>query len=238
MAGSVASTFSGLGRRDFWLAGRFPQVCVQTVRLVDEHPVSLNAAYARNLRFLDREREIIYPWTREGLVCRQVRAWELAGTDDMGRILSCPRGKKDGLLRSHPQSPREHLASFLFVAPFRCPSCSHRFLASHLWLDHSTHPIDRREHLRIPVRLYLSMGGCIIKSETQVHMHDIFYLQLSISEGELPLEVAAMVRSVSARGIAFKFLRAAQENKRLLAFVQAQTPDQPDKSSLNAGVAA
>jgi hypothetical protein len=47
-----------------------------------------------------------------------------------------------------------------------------------------------------------------------------------------------MVRSVSARGIAFKFLRAAQENKRLLAFVQAQTPDQPVKSSLNAGVAA
>ena len=45
-----------------------------------------------------------------------------------------------------------------------------------------------------------------------------------------------MVRSVSARGIAFKFLRAAQENKRLLAFVQAQTPDQPDKSSLKAPV--
>jgi hypothetical protein len=172
----------------------------------------------------------------------------------MGRILSCPRCQKDGLLRCQPQSPREHLASFLFVAPFRCPSCSHRFLASHLWLDHSTHPIDRREHLRIPVRLYLSfsggkvrgegtvldlsMGGCIIKSETQVHTNDIFYLQLSISEGELPLEVAAMVRSVSARGIAFKFLRAAQENKRLLAFVQAQTPNQPDKSSLNAGVAA
>jgi hypothetical protein len=43
---------------------------------------------------------------------------------------------------------------------------------------------------------------------------------------------------VSARGIAFKFLRAAQENKRLLAFVQTRTPDQPDKSSLNPGVAA
>ncbi|MCX5729109.1 MAG: PilZ domain-containing protein [Nitrospirae bacterium] len=165
----------------------------------------------------------------------------------MGRILSCPWCQKDGLLRSHPQSPREHLASFIFVAPFRCPSCSHRFLAFHLWLDHPTHPIDRREHLRVPVRLYLSfsggkvhgqgtvldlsMGGCIIKSETQVHTDDIFYLQLSLGEGEPPLEVAAMVRSVSARGIAFKFLRAAQENKRLLAFVQAQTPHQPDKSS-------
>jgi hypothetical protein len=172
----------------------------------------------------------------------------------MGRILKCPRCEKNGVMRSHPQSPREHFASFLFVAPFLCPSCSHRFLASYFWLDHPTHPIDRREHLRIPVRLYLSfsggkvrgegtvldlsMGGCIIKSETQVHTDDIFYLQLSLGEGELPLEVAAMVRTVSARGIAFKFLRAAQENKRLLAFVQAHTSDQPSKSSVNAGAAA
>ena len=64
--------------------------------------------------------------------------------------------------------------------------------------------------------LDLSMGGCIIKSEAQVHTDDIFYLQLSLDDGERPLEVAAMVRSVSARGIAFKFLRAPK-NKRLLA---------------------
>mgnify|MGYP002065414290 FL=1 len=172
----------------------------------------------------------------------------------MGRILNCPRCRKDGLLRTQPQSPREHFASFLFVSPFRCPSCSHRFLASRLWLDHPTHPIDRREHLRIPVRLYLSfsggkvrgegtvldlsMGGCIIKSQTQVHTNDIFYLQLSLEDSEPPLEVAAMVHSVSARGIAFKFLRAAQESKRLFAFVQAQTSDHSAKSSLHAGVAA
>lgn len=172
----------------------------------------------------------------------------------MGRILNCPRCQKDGLLRSQPQSLREHLASLLFVAPFRCPSCSHRFLASRLWLDQPTHPMDRREHLRIPVRLYLSfsggkvrgegtvldlsMGGCIIKSETLVHPDDIFYLQLSLGEGEPPLEVAAMVRSVSTRGVAFKFLRAAQEDKRLLAFVQAQTTDQTDKSAGNVGAAA
>jgi hypothetical protein len=172
----------------------------------------------------------------------------------MSRILSCPRCQKAGLFRSHPQSPREHLASFLFMAPFRCPSCSHRFLASRLWLDYSTHPIDRREHLRIPVRLYLSFsggkvrgegtvldlstGGCIIKSETQVHTDDIFYLRLSLDESEPPLEVAAMVRSVSVRGIAFTFLRAAQENKRLIAFIQAQTPDQPGKSLGKVVVAA
>jgi hypothetical protein len=172
----------------------------------------------------------------------------------MRRPLNCPQCKNGTVLRARPQSPREHVAALLFVSPFHCPSCSHRFLASRLGFNHAQHPIDRREHLRIPVRLYLSfsggkvrgegtvldlsMGGCIIKSSTEVHTDDIFYLQLSLGEGELPLEVAAMVRSVNARGVAFKFLRAAQENKRLLSFIQAQTLDQPDKSSGKVGVAA
>lgn len=69
----------------------------------------------------------------------------------------------------------------------------------------------------------ISMGGCMIKSDAPVHVDDIFYLQISLGEHEAPLEVAAMVRSVGSRGIAFKFLRAAQENKRLLAFVQAKS---------------
>jgi len=86
--------------------------------------------------------------------------------------------------------------------------------------------------------LDLSMGGCIVKSEAQVHTDDIFYLQLSLDDGEPPLEAAAMVHSVQARGIVFKFLRVAQESKRLLAFIQAQARDQPNKSSGKVGVAA
>jgi hypothetical protein len=69
----------------------------------------------------------------------------------------------------------------------------------------------------------LSLGGCIIKSETEVHIDDIFYLEIVLAEDEVPVEVAAMVRSVSARGIAFKFLRKAQENKRLLNFIQSHS---------------
>ncbi|MDH5348928.1 MAG: PilZ domain-containing protein [Nitrospira sp.] len=99
------------------------------------------------------------------------------------------------------------------------------------------HAIDRREHLRIPVKLCLSfsggkvrgegmvmdlsLGGCIIKSDTHVHLDDIFYLEIVTAEHEPPVEVAAIVRSVSARGIAFKFLRKAQENKRLLTFIHS-----------------
>ncbi|MBP6263661.1 MAG: PilZ domain-containing protein [Nitrospira sp.] len=99
--------------------------------------------------------------------------------------------------------------------------------------------LDRRQHLRIPVHLFLSfsggkvrgegtvldisMGGCIIESQTPVHVDDIFYLQIAIENEQTPLEVAAMVRSVSSRGIVFKFLRSAQDNKRLLTFVHAKT---------------
>jgi hypothetical protein len=112
-------------------------------------------------------------------------------------------------------------------------------MASRLGRSSSMQFVDRRQHLRIPVRLFLSfsggrikgegtvldisMGGCMIQSDAPVHVDDIFYLQISLGEQEPPLEVAAMVRSVGSRGIAFKFLRAAQENKRLLAFVQARS---------------
>jgi len=140
------------------------------------------------------------------------------------------------------------MAALFFLSPFSCQHCSCRFLASRIGLDHPRHPIDRREHLRIPVRLYLSfsggkvrgegtvldlsMGGCIIKSETQVHVDDIFYLEIATGSQDHPLEVAAMVRSIGPRGIAFKFLRAAQENKRLLAFIQAQTADHLQKAAI------
>ena len=71
--------------------------------------------------------------------------------------------------------------------------------------------------------LDLSLGGCIIESETHVRVDDIFYLEIALAEDEAPIEVAAMVRSVNARGIAFKFLRKAQENKRLLTFIHSHS---------------
>jgi hypothetical protein len=155
-------------------------------------------------------------------------------------------------LRARPLSASERIAAILLLSPFSCPQCSCRFLASRIGLDRPRHPLDRREHLRIPVRLYLSfsggkvrgegtvldlsIGGCIIKSETQVRVDDIFYLEIATGPQDQRVEVAAMVRSVSPRGIAFKFLRAAQENKRLLAFIQTQAADYQQKAA--AGIPA
>jgi hypothetical protein len=156
----------------------------------------------------------------------------------MRRPLHCPHCRQDGVLQSRRQSPREHVAALLFMVPFVCQHCRHRFLACRFGWDPPRHPRDRREHLRVPVRLFLSfsggkirgegtvmdlsMGGCVIKSETQVHLDDIFYLEIAITQQDV-IEVAAMVRSISGRGIAFKFLRKAQDNRRLLAFIQSHS---------------
>jgi hypothetical protein len=157
----------------------------------------------------------------------------------MSGQVTCPRCHKDGVVRARPQTPRELVAALIWIVPFQCQDCLHRFLARRVSTAGFSHPIERREHLRIPVRLCLSfsggkvrgegtvldlsLGGCIIESETHVRVDDIFYLEIALAEDEAPIEVAAMVRSVSTRGIAFKFLRKAQENKRLLTFIHSHS---------------
>lgn len=152
--------------------------------------------------------------------------------------IACPQCRKGGAIRVLSQSPSEFLAALIWLAPFECQHCFHRFLARRMCMG-GPHSLERREYLRIPVTLCLSfsggkvrgegtvmdlsLGGCVIKSETRVHVDDIFYLEIILVEDEPPVEVAAMVRSVSARGIAFKFLRKAQENKRLLRFIHSRT---------------
>lgn len=155
----------------------------------------------------------------------------------MNRHVICPRCRKDGAFRVRPQSPRELMAALIWIVPYHCGYCCNRFLGRRRGIAGSLASMDRREHLRIPVRLCLSfsggkvrgegivmdlsLGGCIIKSEAHVRVDDIFYLEIVLAKNEPAVEVAAMVRSVSARGIAFKFLRKAQENKRLLTFIHS-----------------
>ncbi len=156
----------------------------------------------------------------------------------MGRQILCPQCRQDGAVRVQVQSPRELLASLLWMAPFQCRQCDHRFLARRMSPMRVSPLTERREYMRIPVRLCLSfsggrvqgegvvsdlsLGGCIIQSEAHVRVDDIFYLEITLAKDEPPVEAAAIVRSVSTRGIAFKFLRRAQEDKRLTAFIQTR----------------
>ena len=155
----------------------------------------------------------------------------------------CPQCRQDGAVRAQAQSPREFVAALLWMVPFQCQRCCHRFLARRMSLTSVSQHTERREHMRIPVRLCLSfsggrvrgegtvldlsLGGCIIQSEAHVRIDDIFYLEIILAKDEPPVEAAAIVRSVSTRGIAFKFLRRAQEDKRLTAFIQTRSGSDP-----------
>ena len=160
----------------------------------------------------------------------------------MSAALSCPDCGDAAVLRAPCFSFLERCAALLRLSPFRCQSCSHRFIAWSHRLP-ATSAVDRREHRRIPVRLALSfsggrvrgtgtvldisMGGCVIESDTIMQLDDIFYLQLMLQEGRPPVEVAAMVRSVRGRLVGFKFLRSARDNKHLFEFLHANGASGP-----------
>jgi hypothetical protein len=47
-------------------------------------------------------------------------------------------------------------------------------------------------------------------------------LKFFVSEQEPAIEVAAMVRSIGAKGVGMKFVRSARENRRLVAYLRSQ----------------
>lgn len=131
----------------------------------------------------------------------------------------------------------EQFRSLLFVSPFRCQACGHRFLAVRLGRRYP--PVsERRTHERIKVRLSLafsggrikgegvliniSLGGCLIETTASVKADDIFHLKLFVNEQEPAIEVAAMVRSAGAKKVGMKFLRSAREDRRLVAYLRSQ----------------
>jgi hypothetical protein len=152
-------------------------------------------------------------------------------------IVRCPQCHKESVHRVPCLTLVEHLKSMVFVSPFRCQHCSHRFLTFRLGRKYP--PVaERRTHARIPVRLALafsggrikgegsviniSLGGCQIECVADVKVDDIFHLKLFVSEPDPPVEVAAMVRSINGKRIGMKFLRSAREDKRLIAYLRSQ----------------
>ena len=131
----------------------------------------------------------------------------------------------------------EQVKSLLFVSPFRCQVCGHRFLAFRMG-RHYPPVSERRTHERVPVRLDLafsggringegtliniSLGGCLIETRTPVKADDIFHMKLFVNDQEPPIEVAAMVRSMGAKGVGMKFVRSAREDRRLIAYLRSQ----------------
>jgi hypothetical protein len=152
--------------------------------------------------------------------------------------LTCPECGQHTVLRYQCLSALERLLTVLLICPFRCQVCSHRFLAVRIGRSYPTHIVDRREHVRVPVRLQLafsggrirgegqvlnlSVGGCMIETDVTVHPQDIYHLELFPSKDQPPLELSAIVRSINGRRVGLKFLASAREHPRLLALLRSK----------------
>lgn len=150
----------------------------------------------------------------------------------------CPECGNERVLRLSPDSVADRLWTLLLISPFQCHLCSWRFRAFRLGKSYHLPQVDRRAHLRIPVRfsmafsggrvrgqgtvINLSIGGCMVESNTAVQVDEICYLRLYPDGQATPIEVAAIVRSVRAKRIGFKFLRSGREDRRLLKLLLAQ----------------
>ena len=86
----------------------------------------------------------------------------------MGRQIVCPQCRQDGAVRVEAHSPRELIASLLWMVPFQCQRCDHRFLARRKSFRSASQVTERREHMRIPVRLSLSFSGGRVRGEGTV----------------------------------------------------------------------
>jgi len=149
----------------------------------------------------------------------------------------CPRCGKDFVRRVQGEGLAEIVASAVYLYPFACQLCAHRFRAWQWGIRSTKQPIDRRRYERLSVNfpmtfstdasggngttLDLSMGGCAFKTESTPTPGAIVQLQLHAPGLERPLVVdAAVVRSVRSMYVGAEFLRLRPEEQyRLTQFV-------------------
>ncbi len=148
----------------------------------------------------------------------------------------CPQCGRDFVQRTHRQSLLEQLLSLVYVYPFRCQLCTHRFLALQWGRRYVREAIDKRQYQRIATQIPvafagdqiegtgvvrdISMGGCGLETDAQLSAGALLQLQLRISDQEAPVIVdAAAVRMVRPKFIGVQFLRLRPQEKDRLSQV-------------------
>ncbi|MGH7311695.1 MAG: PilZ domain-containing protein [Candidatus Rokuibacteriota bacterium] len=139
--------------------------------------------------------------------------------------------------RSHRSGALERLLSLLYVYPFRCQSCGHRFLTLR-WRRRYTRVRDeRREYERLPLSVpvmlsglsgaapghatQISIDGCTVETEAPLSEGALVQVMLHVTPGAAPVAVeAAVVHGVLPHGGGLHFVRIQPgERDRLRQFV-------------------
>jgi PilZ domain len=149
----------------------------------------------------------------------------------------CPRCRRDFVQRVHRRWGLERVLSLLYIYPFRCQLCGHRFRVQQWGVRYVRRAIDRRQYERMatsfPVTFSgaagtgegmvtdIALGGCGVGTTAQLVEGAILQMQLQTSPSTpaIPVE-AAVVRSVRPRYVGFEFLRfEPQARERLSQFL-------------------
>jgi PilZ domain len=151
----------------------------------------------------------------------------------------CPRCSTEYVRRVSRVGLGERLISLLYVYPFKCQLCGHRFQCLQWGVTYKRIEEDRREYERLPANfpvmfsagavsgqgmvVDISMAGCAFDTETQLTEGSILKMVLPLSEEAHPVNVeAAIVRSARPGRVGVEFLRIENgERERLQRFIRA-----------------
>ncbi len=149
----------------------------------------------------------------------------------------CRKCGTDVVQRIRPDGILERLAGLLFIHPFRCQLCTHRFRGFLPGAVAFGQKVDRRQYVRFSARFPvtftgeggrgegtatdISMGGCALESDSTLMPSMVLKLKLRVSDHALPVEVeAAVVRSIRSKIAGLEFVRfVPQEKYRLNQYV-------------------
>lgn len=136
-----------------------------------------------------------------------------------------------------PRGPLDRLLSRVYVHPYGCKICRHRFYVMRWGLRHADIPVDNNQHRMRPVRIHatvldershfegdvtdLSTGGCMMELPASPLEGTVLAIHLDALDDEPPIVVeAAVVRSALKTQAVLEFLRLAKrEEERLNRFV-------------------
>lgn len=142
----------------------------------------------------------------------------------------CPKCKGTFVRRILPRKGIEQILWRLFVYPFRCQLCLHRYIALQLFRRYKIELGDMREYERLHVQLPasfsgdqcegsgttkdVSMKGCWIDSEQRVRKGTLLRVALTGPDGRTRVEAKmAAVRWSLGRGFGVEFITMEPEHR-------------------------
>lgn len=145
-------------------------------------------------------------------------------------VLRCGKCGQARVRRCHREGLLERVLSGVYVYPYRCQLCAHRFRALRWGRRYARQPLDRREYERVAVRAplvvvdagaraegevaELSLQGCTARMRARLRDGATVRLELLLEPGEPAVVVAqALVRSVRADTAGLYFIAVSTDEQ-------------------------